>query len=112
MKTIRKLTSDLFGKVWVKGKRRYVLVTLLFLVWMLMFDKYRLSTRLSLANTIHSLEETKGFYEKEIVKAYADKKDLELNKEKFAREKYFMHKDNEEVLLIQKKERNNERISR
>jgi len=31
-----------------------------------------------------------------------EKKDIEENKEKYAREKYLMHKDNEDVIVIEK----------
>lgn len=99
----RKLHQELISRLWVKGQRRYVLVTVAFVVWMLFFDQYRFSTKIGLSQAIDKLEETKVYYEEEIVKANLQKADLEKNKEKYAREKYLMHRENEDVFLLKNK---------
>ncbi len=52
---------------------------------------------------LNKLEEEKGFYQEEIKQIRADLKELKTNPktlEKFAREKYLMKKDNEELFVI------------
>ena len=98
---LRKLQRWFTNSIWVKGQRRYVLVTVFFIIWMLFVDKYRVSTTISLNNSIDKLEESKSYYEQGIIKAQKEKRDLELNKEKYAREKYLMHKENEDVFIIE-----------
>ena len=82
---------------------KYVVVTFAFLVWMLFFDKNGIPTNLNLKENIANLEASKADYEKKIVEALAEKKEIEEHKEKYAREKYLMHKENEDVIVIEKK---------
>ena len=70
---------------------------------MLFFDKNGIPTNMSLKENIANLEATKADYEEKIVEALAEKKEIEENKEKYAREKYLMHKENEDVIVIEKK---------
>lgn len=54
---------------------------------------------------VHKLQEEKDFYEKETAQVKKDLSELSTNlnmAEKFAREKYFMKKDNEDVFVIVK----------
>lgn len=73
------------------------------LVWMTFFDENNfiilVQNRLKLAE----LEEEKEHYVKEIAESAADLKLLQNNKElleKFAREKYLMKKENEEIFVF------------
>ena len=81
----------------------YFLVSMSFIIWMAFFDTNSLLIHRELQQEIDKLEEQRAFLKKEIEK---DKKLLkELNDpkalEKYAREKYYMKKDNEEVFLIE-----------
>ena len=81
----------------------YVLVLTLFVIWMAFFDTNSLLIHLELKKEINKLEQQKTFLESEIEK---DKKILkklsdEEELEKFAREQYYMKKDNEEIFLIE-----------
>jgi len=72
---------------------------------MLFFDRNNLISQFELRSKLNQLKEDKQYYIEEIKK---DRKDmLELlsnpkNLEKFAREKYLMKKDNEDIFLIVK----------
>lgn len=81
---------------------KYSVVSVLFLVWILFLDKYNVFAYNKLNGIIHRLEDEKKDYEVKIKQALLDKKDLESDHEKFAREKHLMHKPNEEIVLIQK----------
>ncbi len=53
-----------------------------------------------LSQTVASLEERKEDLKEQLVEVKKERESLENNIEKFARENYFMHKDNEEVFII------------
>ncbi|MEM8763680.1 MAG: septum formation initiator family protein [Bacteroidota bacterium] len=81
----------------------YVLVTTLFVIWMVFFDTNSRMIHWELRKEIKKLEQQKEFLETEIEK---DREILEkLSKpeelEKYARENYYMKKDNEEIFLIE-----------
>lgn len=104
MSTQRKLQSFFKNYVWVKGRKKYLVTMLIFLSWMLFFDRYTIDKTMSLNDTITALERSKERHELEIKKAIRDKKNLEDNSERFAREKYLMHKTDEDVFIIENKQ--------
>jgi cell division protein FtsB len=91
-------------------KNKFFLVTLAFVVWMIFFDKNDLISQYEYRTQVNKLKKERDFY-----KAQTDQVTKELNEltsnrqqlEKFAREKYLMKKDNEDVYLIvpEKKEK-------
>jgi len=82
---------------------KYILVSLFFIAWMLFFDNYSyLETRV-LDKEINELEDNKQYYQEEIKK---DKQSIKTLKnpemvEKYAREKYYMKKDSEDIYIIE-----------
>lgn len=57
-----------------------------------------------MSNKIRSLENEKEFYQEKIAEVEKDRKELMTNKElleKFAREKYLMKKETEDIFIIQ-----------
>ncbi len=81
-------------------RNKYLLVLAFFMVWMVFFDKHHLFTQLELRNTLENLKEEKTFYKEQIKSSLHDKKNMEVHREKFAREKYHLHKSNEDVFVI------------
>jgi len=72
-------------------------------VWVIFFDKNDLSTQLELRKDVKKLEEERNYYAKEIEQITSDILELNTNPktlEKFAREKYLMKKDNEDIFVI------------
>ena len=100
-----KLQSSYFTFSKASLLNKYVVVTFAFIVWMLFFDKNGIPTNIGLKENIANLEASKTDYEEKIVEALAEKKEIEENKEKYAREKYLMHKENEDVIVIEKKKK-------
>lgn len=93
----------MFDKIpsWLKNK--YVLTILSFSIWILFFDQNNLITQYKYRTKLNSLLEDKQFYTKEIKTTQAELKELTTNPktlEKFAREKYFMKKDNETIFVF------------
>jgi len=82
----------------------YIVTGLCFFVWMLLLDSNDLISRFKMSNKIRSLENEKEFYQEKIAEVEKDRKELMTNKElleKFAREKYLMKKETEDIFIIQ-----------
>jgi len=80
---------------------KYILAVSIFVVWLLFFDKNSIITQWSLKQTIHQLEDEKAYLHEEIVLTKEMKEDLSQNREKYAREKFFMKKPGERVFIIE-----------
>lgn len=89
---------------WMKNK--YTIAILGFLSVYLFFDKNDFFTQRSRTAELNNLLESKAYYQKEIT---AEQHELErlknnpLTIEKYAREKYLMKKENEELFIIPEK---------
>lgn len=89
---------------WLKNK--YLIAFTAFCIVILFLDKNDIFTQLSRKKELRELEKSKAHYTTQIA---AERKELEALKtkpatlEKYAREKYLMKKDNEEVFLIPEK---------
>ena len=72
---------------------------------MIFFDKNDLLSQYEYHQEVAQLEQERDFYKKQNVKVARDLDELTSNPqklEKFAREKYLMRKDNEDVFVIVK----------
>jgi len=95
----------MFKKIlpWLKNK--YIYTSLAFIVWMLFFDRNNVISQFELKSKLNQLNEDRLYYIEEIKKDRQDMNELlssPKNLEKFAREKYLMKKDNEDIFLIVK----------
>ena len=82
---------------------RYFYTVLAFIIWMAFFDSDNFREQLRLSNKIERLEQKEHFYKTEIKKNKSFLNALKYDTtqlEKYAREKYFMKKDNEDVYVI------------
>ena len=82
---------------------RYVLVLIPFIIWMLFFDNYSYFEHRFLNQQIEELNDNKKYYQSEITKDSIKIKHLKNDNmiEKYAREKYFMKKDSEDIYIIE-----------
>ncbi len=87
---------------WVKN--RYFIATSIFIVWVLFLNEQNLfTTYFSYRGELKKLEQSKAYYEQEIGNAREKLHQLKENPaalEKFAREKYWMKKDDEDLYVI------------
>lgn len=81
-------------------RNRYFLILLLFVGWMIFFDKHDVLTQWRLQSTVDQLNDEKAFYTEQIEHAEQERLELEINKEKIAREKYYMKRPGEDVFII------------
>ena len=87
-------------------KNKYFLALIIFGVWMLFFDKNDMISQYGYSAKVSKLKQEKDFFLQETASVKKDLNELDSNLgmvEKFAREKYFMKKDNEDVFVIVKK---------
>jgi len=91
--------KDYIFKSWYN---KYMLSMILFVAWISFFDKNNLVIQYKLNQKLERLDSEKESYEQKLDVALREKKDLKNNKERYAREKYFAKKDNEEVYIIEK----------
>lgn len=84
-------------------RNKYAIALLAFLVWLIFFDRNNFISQVKLGRTLNDQRQQKGFYKSEINKDSLAIQDIlsdSLSLEKFAREKYLMKKDNEDIYLI------------
>tara|TARA_B100000795_G_scaffold158062_1_gene118732 strand:+ start:30641 stop:30961 length:321 start_codon:yes stop_codon:yes gene_type:complete len=81
----------------------YVLILALFLVWMFFFDANNYFFHKELSDDIEALEQNKEFYTAEIQKdkSFIEKMKDSTEMERFAREKYYLKKENEDIYIIE-----------
>lgn len=84
-------------------KNIFIIVLLVFVIWMLFFDANSWLIHHELNTDIQNLEDEKEYYKKEIDKDNKAIKKLnnEEGLEKFAREEYYMKRDNEDIYIIE-----------
>lgn len=96
---LKKIKENRFFKFFTNS---YVVILVIFIVWMFFFDE---NTHLNseFRKEIKELKSTIDFYQSEIKKDKKVIKELQdsLQLERFAREKYLMKKDNEDVYIIE-----------
>ena len=92
----------------MKGLRnKYLMAVMVFLVWLLIFDNNSLIDRVRYLKILHEMEEEKEYYLERIEEDSRRLNELKTdrdNLEKFAREQYFMKKENEDVFVIVEEE--------
>ncbi|OHX66521.1 FtsB family cell division protein [Flammeovirga pacifica] len=84
-------------------KNFYILTGVVFLVWMLFFDNDNFFKRHAQKNKEQDLKNQELYYQNEIIELESKMKELKSNNEaleKFAREKYLLHKKGEDVYVI------------
>lgn len=87
-------------------KNFYSVGILFFIVWMLFFDSNDLISRYRMGAKLRELESEKEYYLEKIEEVKKDQNELMGNNEsleKFAREKYLMKKESEDIFIIEEK---------
>lgn len=84
-------------------KNIYILVLVIFVVWMIFFDSNSWFIHNELNTEISDLEAEKEYYKKNKEKDDKEFKKLssEDGLEKFAREEYYMKRENEDIFIIE-----------
>ncbi|MFT4525143.1 MAG: cell division protein FtsB [Granulosicoccus sp.] len=84
-------------------RNKYVFTGVAFVLWVSFFDENSMIDQVRGTHKVSQLEESMEFYSKEIRKSQEDLNVLATNQERlerFAREKYLMKKDNEDIFVL------------
>lgn len=98
------MTNSYKDKPWFKFlSNKYIWVLLFFLMWMFFLDNYSYFDHRFLDKQIDELEDNANYYKVEIKKDQENIKQLKNSEqtEKYAREKYYMKKDSEDIYIIE-----------
>ena len=96
----------MFNKIPARFRNFYFVVGMLFFLWMLLLDNNDLTSRIKLGRKLKSLENEKEYYQEKIKEVETDRDELFGDKEsieKFAREKYLMKKETEDIFIVEEK---------
>ena len=88
-------------------RNKYLILLLLFIFWIVFLDDYNLINQNKMKNNVDDLKELKEFYISEIKSDSTELSNLKNDseeQEKFAREKFLMKKDNENIFIIRENE--------
>jgi cell division protein DivIC len=88
-------------------KNFYFVTGLCFMVWLTFLDSNDLISRFKMGAKLRSLENEKEYYQQKVAEVEKDRVELMTNKElleKFAREKYLMKKETEDIFVIEEKD--------
>lgn len=91
-------------KIFSIAINKYLLAIIVFAVVMIFLDHNNIFEQYDRQNELKRLQAQKAYYEQEIEKTRKALSDLKNNPdaiEKYAREKYFMKKDNEDLFIIE-----------
>lgn len=84
-------------------RNKYVVSGAAFFIWLMFLDRNNIFTQYQLYSEVREQEAQKAFYKKEIERTRQDQYELLSSPEKlekFAREKYRMKKDDEDLFII------------
>ncbi|SDR66768.1 FtsB family cell division protein [Christiangramia echinicola] len=96
--------KDLRKKPWFRiVSNKYVLIILVFAGWMFFLDTNSWFIHHELDQEINELQDNKNYYQTEIAKdkAVIEKLQDSVELEKFARQKYYMKRPNEDIYIIE-----------
>lgn len=96
--------KDLRKKTWFRIiSNKYVLIGLVFAFWMIFLDTNSWFIHHELDQEIEELQDNKKYYQNEISKdkAVINKLQDSVELEKFARQKYYMKRPEEEIYIIE-----------
>lgn len=82
----------------------YFLFAVVFIVWVVFFDTNDLISQVKLQSQYNDLEQEKKYYQDKIVEIQKERAALSTDSqklEKFAREKYLMKKDSEDIYVVE-----------
>lgn len=101
MEKLKHLSDKLKLNWRLPGLNKYSVAVFIFCVWIGFIDRYSLVNQFKLSKTVNRLETAKAEYESQLELALREREVINSNIEKFARERYLFHKDNEKIILVE-----------
>jgi len=94
-------------KIPVYMRNKYFVSAAAFVIWLAFIDSKNFISQYELTSEVNKLEDQKSFFMEEIVKTRKEQEELLSSPdklEKFAREKYLMKKDDEDLFIFTEEE--------
>ncbi|GAB5539153.1 MAG: septum formation initiator family protein [Salibacteraceae bacterium] len=85
------------------AKNRYVVTTMLFVIWLAFFDQHNMISQIEFKAELYRLNQDKAYYQQAIIEIREDLEELlsdDRKLERFARERYYMKKPSEEIFVF------------
>ena len=104
-----KRIKDLYQKLPAPLRNKYLITFIVFLVWIFFIDKFDIITQIKMNKEFKQLKQQHEFYKEEIKKDSTEIYNLNNNpeeQERFARERFLMKKENEDLFIIREKKEN------
>ena len=104
-----KRIKDLYQKLPAPLRNKYLITFIVFLVWIFFIDKFDIITQIKMNKEFKQLKQQHEFYKEEIGKDSTEIYNLNNNpeeQERFARERFLMKKENEDLFIIREKKKN------
>jgi cell division protein DivIC len=92
------------SKILSQIRNKYFIAFTAFVLWMLFFDRNDVFTLMERKKELREIQASKQYFTQRITEDRKFSKDLQFNAsaiEKYAREKYLMKRENEELFLVQ-----------
>lgn len=89
-------------------RNKYLLSLTVFAIWMLFFDRNDVFTQMQRKRELAEIEDSKTYFSQKIKESKKFSKDIQSDAaaiEKFARERYLMKRENEDLFLVQSPEK-------
>lgn len=93
----------IFKIIWPFLKNKYVLAVLFFAIWIIFFDQNNILDRINAMRKYYQMQDEKTYYFEKIKSDSKKLQELKTdreNLEKFAREQYYMKKDDEDIFIV------------
>ncbi len=104
-----KRIKDLYQKLPAPLRNKYIITFIVFLVWIFFIDTFDIITQIKMNKEFKQLKEQQEFYKSEVKKDSTIIYNLNNNpeeQERFARERFLMKKDNEDLFIVREKKEN------
>jgi len=101
-----KRIRNLYEKLPAPLRNKYLITFVVFLIWIFFIDTFDIITQVRMNNEFKQLKEQQEFYKAEIEKDSIKVYNLNNNpeeQERFARERFLMKKDNEDIFIVRDK---------
>ncbi|WP_343688727.1 septum formation initiator family protein [Chitinophaga sp.] len=88
-------------------RNKYFVSAAAFVIWLAFIDSKNFISQYELTSEVNKLEDQKSFFMEEIIKTRKEQEELLSSPdklEKFAREKYLMKKDDEDLFIFTEEE--------
>lgn len=88
-------------------RNKYFVSAAAFVIWLAFIDSKNFISQYELTSEVNKLEDQKSFFMEEIIKTRKEQEELLSSPdklEKFAREKYLMKKDDEDLFIFAEEE--------